>query len=135
MPESFRILLRKYLGKAELKSLASDGTQCTGITRGLLGRARITARKLVPVAKETDRRWEHGEDPSMVEPTDYSFEPVTKMAIVELKERKAWATIGIRRLIRESNLSQTTVYKILKGSPVRRYIVSEFRKLMAKIAV
>lgn len=62
-PESFRILLRRYSGKREAKSLAPDGTPCTGITNGLLQRARITAGKLVSVGKETDRRWEQGEDP------------------------------------------------------------------------
>jgi hypothetical protein len=33
IPESFRILLRKYLGRAETKSLAPDGTSCVGATR------------------------------------------------------------------------------------------------------
>jgi hypothetical protein len=45
----------------------SDRTPCTGTTRGLLQKARITADKLVPVGKETDRRWEQGEDPSMID--------------------------------------------------------------------
>jgi len=31
-------------------------------------------------------------------------------------------------LIRQSGLSQTTVYKILDGKPVRRYILSNFRQ-------
>jgi hypothetical protein len=62
IPESFRILLRKYLGKPEVKSLAPDGIPCTGTTRGLLRRARITAGRLVPVGKETDRHWEQGEE-------------------------------------------------------------------------
>jgi len=51
IPDSFRILLRKYLGKPESKSLAPDGTPCTGATRGILQRTRITAGKLVPVGK------------------------------------------------------------------------------------
>jgi hypothetical protein len=60
MPESFRILLRKYLGKPEPKSLAPDGTPCTPTTRGLLQRTEITAGKIVPVGKETDRRFTLG---------------------------------------------------------------------------
>jgi len=51
IPDSFRILLRKYLGKPESKSLAPDGTPCTGATRGILQRTRITAGKFVPVGK------------------------------------------------------------------------------------
>jgi hypothetical protein len=43
LPESFRILLRKYLNRPEVKSIAPDGTLCTGTTRGLLQRASILA--------------------------------------------------------------------------------------------
>jgi hypothetical protein len=68
IPDSFRIILRQYLGKPELKSLAPDGTRCTGATHGILGRSRITAHKLIPVGKETDRRWEQGEEPSHQSP-------------------------------------------------------------------
>ena len=68
IPDSFRIILNQYLKKAEAKSLAPDGSPCTEATRGLLRRAEIFAKKLIPVSKETDRRWEQGEDPSMLEP-------------------------------------------------------------------
>jgi hypothetical protein len=127
IPESFRILLRKYLGKPEVKSLAPDGMPCTGTTRGLLQRARITAGKLVPVGKETDRRWEQGEDPSMLDSDIYVYEKRTKLVIADPSERKRWFAIGVRRLIRESGLSQKTVYKILAGEPVRRQTLSSFR--------
>jgi hypothetical protein len=127
-PESFRILLRKYLAKPETKSLAPDGTPCTGATCGLLLRASVTGGKLVPVGKETDRRWEQGEDPSMVDSDIYVFEKRTKLVIADPSERKRWFDIGVRRLIRESGLSQTTVYKILEGEPVRCYILSNFRQ-------
>ena len=62
VPDSFRIILRQYLGKPEVKSLAPDGRPCSGTTQGLLQRATINAGKIVPVGKETDRRWEQGEE-------------------------------------------------------------------------
>jgi len=119
IPESLRILLRKYLGKPETKSLAPDGTPCTGTTHGLLQRARITAGKLVPVGKETDRRWEQGEDPSMIDSDIFVFEKRTKLVIADASERKKWSAIGLRRLMRESKLAQTPVSNALKGKPVR----------------
>jgi len=128
IPDSFRILLRKYLGKPETKSLAPDGTPCTGATRGILQRARITAGKLVPVGKETDRRWEQGEDPSMVDSDIYIYEKRTKLVIADPSERERWSAIGVRRLMRESGLSQQTVYKILHGKPVRRHVLYHFRQ-------
>ena len=128
IPDSFRILLRKYLGKSETKSLAPDGTPCTGATRGLLQRARITAGKLVPVGKETDRRWEQGEDPSMIDSDIYVFEKRTKLVIADPSERKKWAGIGLRRLMRESKLTQAPVSNALKGKPVRPQTLSIIRQ-------
>jgi hypothetical protein len=63
------IILKQYFGKPEVKSLAPDGTPCTGTTQGLLLRAKIVASKLAPVSKETDRRWAQaqGEEPSMLD--------------------------------------------------------------------
>ena len=98
LPESFRILLRKYLGKPEVKSLSPDGTPCTGTTRGLLQMARVAAGRLVPVGKETDRRWEQGEDPSMIDSDIYVYEKRTKLVIADPSERKRFEAIGLRRL-------------------------------------
>ena len=98
IPDSFRIVLHNYLGKPEVKSLAPDGTPCTGATQGLLLRAKIIAGKLVPVGKETDRRWEQGEDPSMLDSQVYVYEKQRKMVVADASERKSWSAIGVRRL-------------------------------------
>ena len=128
VPESFRILLRKYLGKPETKSLAPDGTLCTGATQGLLLRSKIVAGRLIPVGKETDRRWEQGEDPSMLDSQIHVFEQQGKMAVADVSDRKKWGASGVRAAIRKSGLSPTTVYAIFEGKPVRRYILETFRR-------
>jgi hypothetical protein len=71
------------------------------------------AGNIVPVGKETDRRWEQGEDPSMVDCDIYVYEKRTKLVIADPSERKRWFAIGVRRLMRKSGLSQKAVYKIL----------------------
>jgi len=133
VPESFRILLRKYLGKTEVKSLAPDGTPCTATTRGLLQRARIKAGKLVPVGKETDRRWEQGEDPSMIDSDIFVYEKRTKLVIADPSERKKFAAIGWRRLAKESKLSLSPVGKVIKGKGVRPQTLSIIRQTTARI--
>lgn len=135
IPESFRIILRQYLGKPEAKSLAPDGTPCVGTTQGLLGRTKIVAGQLIPVGKETDRRWEQGEDPSMIDSETHLYENPRNTRVGEASERQRWSAIGIRRLMRESTLTQKTVYKILTGEPVRRYTLSSFRQAIGKIMV
>jgi hypothetical protein len=135
LPDSFRIVLNQYLKKPEVKSLSPDGTPCTGATRGLLGRARIVAGNLIPVGKETDRHWEQGEDPSMLDSGIHVFEKQRKMVVANISERKKWARIGLRRLMRESKLSQAPVSKAIKGKPVRRQTLSIIRQAAARITV
>jgi len=119
LPDSFRILLNNYLNKAEVKSLAPDGTPCNGATQGLLLRAKIIAGDLVPVGKETDRCWEQGEDPSMVDSQGHVFQKLGKMAIASPTEIKRWTKSGVRQLMKLSGLSQKAVYSILRGEAVR----------------
>lgn len=72
----------------------------------------------MPVGKETDRRWEQGEDPSMIDSDVYSYEELTKMVVVDVAERKRLAAIGIRPLKRESKLSQTPISNAVHGIPI-----------------
>jgi hypothetical protein len=134
MPESFRILLRKYLGKPEVKSLAPDGTPCTATTRGLLGRASIVAGRLIPVGKETDRHWEQGEDPSLIDSSIYTHEKMTKMVVVDASERKRLRALGIRPLKRESKLSQAPISNAIKGKPIKLRTLAIIRQAAARLS-
>jgi hypothetical protein len=107
----------------------------TGATCGLLQRARITAGKLVPVGKETDRRWEQGDDPSMVDSDIYIYERRTKLVIADPSERKKWKAIGLRRLAREANLSQEPVSNASKGIAVRPRTLSIIRQTADRLSV
>ena len=133
IPDSFRIILHNYLSKAEVKSLAPDGTPCNGATQGLLLRAKIIAGELVPVGKETDRRWEQGEDPSMMDSGIHVYEKREKWSLLTLRRGKNGLSIGLRRLMRESKLSQEPVSKAIKGKPVRRQTLSTIRQAANRI--
>ena len=111
-----------------------DRKPCTETTRGLLGRTRIVARKIIPVGKETDRSWADGGDPRALDRRPHTLREQTKMCVADPSERKRWSKIGVRKLIRSSGFSQTTVYKILQGEPVRCYILSSFRKAVDSTA-
>lgn len=116
-----------------MKSLAPDGTPCSGTTQGLLQRATINVGKIVPVGKETDRRWEQGEDPSMMDSEIYTYEELRKMVVLDVSERKRLSAIGVRRLMRESKLSQAPVSKAIRGEPVRRQTLSIIRQTAARL--
>ena len=120
VPESLRIILAQYLRHPEAKSLAPDGTACVGSTHGLLGRTSIVAGEIVPVGKETDRHWEQGEDPSLLDFKLKEYRKAAKMVVAEISDRRRWKKAGVRKLIRKSRLSQKAVYAIINGEPVRR---------------
>jgi hypothetical protein len=128
VPESFQIILRQYPGHPEFKSLAPDGTACVANTAGLLRRASIIAGEIVPTGKETDRRWEQGEDPSLVDYKVTEFRKRSKLVVAEAADRKRWEKIGVRPLMRKSQLTQKTVYGILSGKPVRRQTLAAFMR-------
>jgi hypothetical protein len=119
--------LNEYLGKPELKSRAPDGKPCEAETKGLLRRAVIVAKSLIPVGKETDRHWEQGEDPSMLDPKIQTFGLSGKMVVAEASEREKWADVSVRRWKRESGLSQKAVYSVLEGRPVGHRVLDTFR--------
>src|SRR6266566_6135836 len=66
-PSQFARLLIQYQEHPEAKSLAPDGTPCKADSRGLLGRAHVIAGELRYVGKETDRKWEEGDEISILE--------------------------------------------------------------------
>jgi hypothetical protein len=55
-------LFHRYMQHPEAKSLGPDGKPCTPETRGLLGRSHIIAGKHRRIGKESERRWEEGDD-------------------------------------------------------------------------
>jgi hypothetical protein len=134
-PDSFQIILNEYLGKPEVKSLAPDGKPCEAETKGLLRRSAIVAKNVIPVGKETDRHWEQGEDPSMLDPKIQMYGSSGNLVVADSFERKRWAKIGVRRLIRETRLTQKAIYSILSGKGVRPQTMATFRAVADSLAV
>jgi hypothetical protein len=114
----------------EFKSLAPDGKACLGNTHGLLRREIIVANKIASIGKETDRSWEQGEDPSILDFKLKEFGNESKMVIAGRTDRKRWRKLGVRNLMRKAHLSQTTIYTILDGEPVRRNTLVNFIRLV-----
>ncbi len=131
VPESFRIILRLYLRRPESKSLAPDETACTADTKGLLKRASILAGQIIPVGKETDRRWEQGEDMSMLDFKVLEYRPSGNLVIADPTLINEIAKLGMRGAIRKTGLSQHTIEAIRDGRAVRRATLQRILKLIA----
>jgi hypothetical protein len=135
VPESFRIILAQYLRHPEVKSLSPDGGVCAGSTRGLLRRASIHAGQIIPIGKESDRSWEQGEDPSMLDFKQQEWGKRSNLVVAEATDRKRWEKIGVRELMRRSHLSQKAVYAIAAGKPVRRHTLIAFKQAIDGIGI
>ena len=118
-PSQFTRLLIEYQEHPEAKSLAPDGTPCEADTKGLLKRAHIVAGEFRYVGKETDHKWEEGDDISVLEfkATEYGR---ARKVITEPSLADEIRTIGVRKTMGLTKMSQHTIEKLLRGEAVKR---------------
>lgn len=127
MPRTYGHVLYLYTKHPEAKSLAPDGSSCTFDTRGLLQRSSVIAASRRYVGKETDRRWEQGEDLSLVEFKAVEYQG-SKQVVASEGIRQQILKTGIRKVERETKVSHHTIDKILKGESVRRKTLAKLVK-------
>jgi hypothetical protein len=125
-PSQFAHLLIQYQQHPEAKSLAPDGTSCSADTRGLLKRAHVIAGEIRYVGKETDRKWEEGDEISVLEfaATEYG----RKGKVIASEDVKAQiSSIGINKCARESGFDRKNfIRKLVRGIRVKRNSYNEF---------
>ncbi len=118
-PSQFARLLIEYQEHPEAKSLAPDGGPCVAETHGLLRRAHIIAGTFRYVGKETDRKWEEGDDISVLEFKATEFGRA-KTVIAETSIADEIRAIGVRKTMELTKMSQHTIEKLLHGEAVKR---------------
>lgn len=120
------IISVSYQQHPEAKSLAPDGTPCKADTTGLLKRAHVIAGEIRYVGKETDRKWEEGDEISVLEfaATEYG----RKGKVIASDEVKvAIKKIGINKCARESGFDRKNfLRKLVRGIAVKRNSYTEF---------
>ena len=125
-PSQFAHLLIQYQQHPEAKSLAPNGSSCAAETKGLLGRSHVSAGEVRYVGKETDRKWEEGDEISVLEfkATEYG----RKGKVVASEDVKAQiSSIGINKCARESGFDRKNlIRKLVRGVPVKRTSYNAF---------
>jgi hypothetical protein len=125
-PSQFARLLIDYQEHPEAKSLAPDGRPCEAETSGLLRRAHVIAGEFRYVGKETDRKWEEGDDISVVEfkTTEYGR---ARRVVASEEVKSDINRIGINKCARESRFDRKNfIRKLVRGLPVKRNSYNEF---------
>jgi len=132
--EAFDNLLHRYLKHPESKSLGPDGRPCIGETRGLLQRAHIVAANHRRIGKESDRRWEEGEDfeslmyaPIEFERSQRAHSSKGKTAIARESLIRKIKKIGIRALVR-FGCSRRILERMSDRKPVLVSVLEEYEK-------
>jgi hypothetical protein len=127
IPRTYGHVLHLYTKHPEAKSVAPDGSPCTCETRGLLQRSSVVAASRRYVGKETERRWEQGEDLSLVEFKAIEYQG-SKKAVANEEIKEQITKIGIRNLERQSRVSHHTINRILRGEHVHRKTLAKIMK-------
>jgi hypothetical protein len=139
--ETFENLFHRYMQHPEAKSLGPDGEPCKPDTRGLLGRSHIIAGKHRRIGKESDRRWEEGDDLEslLFVPLEYEQpgEEAEDTGLVLPSERltRKIKKIGIRPLVQfgcgRRILEKICGRELIDRSTLRDYdrMVREYRTL------
>jgi hypothetical protein len=131
-PSQFARLLLQYQRHPEAKSLAPDGTACVPETTGLLKRAHVITGDIRYVGKETDRKWEEGEDPSVLDFTVTEYGRTGKVLASEEVKNKIME-IGINKCARESGFDRKNfIRKLVRGLPVKRNSYDEFARWLQR---
>ena len=123
-------ILGSYREHPEAKFLGSDGEPCNKLTRGLLRRSHIVANQHRYIGKETSRKWEQGDDPSLVDfhCTEYS----DGKTVADEELRKRILEFGIRKAARATNTDSKTIMLIAKGERVKPSTLAKVREFFSK---
>jgi hypothetical protein len=123
-PSTLEHVVRLHLLHPESKSLAPSGEPCSPLTRGLLQRTPIRAEGNPRfIGKETDRKWEQEEDPSLFEPTLVEYRPNETERITtdaRLGNRLRNCGHSGREVARKTGLNPSTVQRAAQGKRIRK---------------
>ena len=125
-PKTYGDVVNQYHWHPEAKSLAHDGNLCTPQTSGLLLRTPVTAAGFRYIGKETDRRWERGEDISMIDPHTLEYRPkeTAQLTTDPVLQREA-RRMSIRALAKAAGVSEKTVKAARRGKRLRRRTIEK----------
>ena len=100
-PSQFAHLVIQYQKHPEAKSLAPDESACKAETKGLLRRAHVIAEEIRYVGKETDRKWEEGDEISLLDfsATEYGRKGKVVANEEELQFRELELTGALGRVV------------------------------------
>ena len=132
--KTYADVVSQYRWHPEAKSLAPDGSACSPHTAGLLRRTPVTADGFRYIGKETDRRWEQGEDLSVLDPHLLEYHPnETARLVTDPVLRQVARRVSIRALAKGAGVSDKTVKAVRKGQRLRKSTIGKLTKALRAV--
>ena len=133
-PKTYGDVVKEYVWHPEAKSLAANGEPCGKNTRGLLHRTAVEADIFRFIGKETDRRWEQGEDFSLLEQKIQEYRPGETEKLgrnPEIQQHLGLHTI--HAVAKASGVNEGTVKAARNGKRIRRTSAKKLWNSLCKI--
>ncbi len=126
--KSYGDVVSRYRFHPEAKSSAPGGNPCTSRTHGILQRTPVTADCFRYIGKETDTRWEQGEDFNMLDSKilEYRANETERLTTDVLLQREL-RRVSIRALARAAGVSDKTVKAARKGNRLRKSTIGRLK--------
>lgn len=133
-PKTYGQFVSQYRWHPEAKSLAPDWSACDARTRGLLRRTQVNAVDFRYIGKETDRRWEQGEDLSILDPNLLEYRAgETARLVTDPKLQHDACLVPIRVLSKESKMTEKTVKEVRRGKRIRKSTAKKIRAALDRL--
>ena len=125
-PITLAEVVERYRWHRESKSLAPDGTICTHETKGLLRRSPVNCDGIRYIGKETDRRWEQGEEISMLDSFTLEYHPnETANMTTDPELQRKMHEHSIRAFAKAAGVSTKTIRAARDGKRLRKSTVDK----------
>jgi hypothetical protein len=133
-PQTFEDVVSRYRWHPEAKSLAPDGSPCMARTSGLLLRSPITVSSFGYIGKETDRRWEQGEDISKLNSKVVEYRPnETARLVTDPRLSCEGRRVSIRAWARAAEVCENTVKAARRGDRLRKSTIEKLTKAVGEL--
>jgi hypothetical protein len=137
-PQTLSTVIWRHYLHPEDKSLSPDGEPCNAYTRGHLLRRPITAMSpFIFIGKEIERRGQEGEDPSLLEnsgPIQYGRHKTANTRAADAGLIRRARRFPLRRLMRESGVSQHAIERFLYGDRVHPATRMKLEKAVERLS-
>jgi hypothetical protein len=126
-------ILGAYREHPEAKFVGHEGGPCDSLTKGLLRRSPIVANRHRYIGEETSRRWEQGDDLTLV---DFNCAEYSDGKVVADKElRQGIVKFGVRKTASATKTDSKTIMLISRGERVMPRTLAKVSEFFRKAGI